>query len=427
MEAVSASQASTKKQVNPMSSGNTCRGGAGTNVTSLLDEVDTILSGADATVDQKKMGTVLSEAMGSPPRAEVPPSELFSTYLLSPAYFAQTEDLLLVKTVTAKGEPFYLLDPKKESLSIVCGLTEVFLAAYDAETACVDECEGFPALHIVPDCIAEELLTKALRGICTARWFSGLVFISSVSVQFYYKTCDSSMVSSVFRVASDNEGRIEARDVRGAVTCDYPVPYLVVDEALFAGGLHSVEIVESLSQANINLIDSLCRIAYKPLHEGEKYPDDLDNLLGKFMGTHSHLVKNLLEAQRLGSSCDDAFVRRQRKGEIDVLVRLMMREVELMKELKKTLEEMEYIGKAIKECPPCTAPELDYQDQEDVIIRPRLSMPNEETKSRSDCVLSGREEVSDLLSKPISDSEDEGKIANAELMGSLSSGSDCSR
>jgi hypothetical protein len=394
--------------------------------TSMFNEVDTMLSGSTGP------GTALSAILTTDPDVTPPePSELFSTYLLSPAYFAETSELLLVKLLTAKGEPFFLLDPTKNARSLVCGLTEIFLTPYDPETACVDECRGLPALHIVPDCIIRPLFAQALRGICNLG-FIGLVFVSSVGMQFYYRLSsptDGTIVNLVYRVAVDNKGQIEAREVRGAVSCDYPVPYFLIDYAVMAEGKNSVEMVESLAKANASLIDSLCRIEYAYLHAGEDYPDTLDSTLGNFMGRHSHVVKGLLEAQLHGLSCDDAFVRRQRKGEIDSLVRLMMREVELLAELKKILDELAYVQGVVEQCPQpgvegtTDAVERDDGTQvmgdpddelQDPLLRPLIKMSAQSRDARAKNVLGDVMTANDMISRPMTTCDDD-------------SGSECSR
>ncbi len=418
------------------------------NVTSILNEVDTMLSGS-CSQDQPKAGTILTAAMQEP-SDHVPEGQLFSKYLVTPAYRAEMKDGLLVKLSTAKGEPFYLIDPGKVLKPLVCGLTEIFLAPYDAETACADECDGLPALHIVPECIAKKLFTQALKGVCTARQFTGIVFVSSVGLQFYYKGKDCSMgdvpmINSVYRVAADAEGHIEAREVRGVVTCDYPVPYLLVDEEVFSAGTNTTAIVESLTQANAQLIDTLCKLEYVTLHEGEDYPGDLEALLGGFMSNHSHRVKGLLDAQLTGagsvdarSVCDDAFVRRQRKTEIDNLVRLMMREVELMEELKHTLEELSYVAKMVQQCPPplkistCPTPasmkEVTYEDpcgMKDPLLDPLMKIRKEDLDEKARKIVADAdiESIEEMIAEPLSDSE---KIADGEMLDSPS-GSECSR
>ncbi len=407
------------------------------NVTSMFNEVDTILSGDGVPPGEANGGTMLTSALRGPSSMPMtvelsPPedmSSLFSTYMVSPAYYADTDELLLVKLVTAKGEPFYLLDIKKSTKPLVCGLTEVFLSPYDADTACVDECEGLPALHLVPECIVNQVFSKSLKDICTAKWFAGLVFVSNVGMQFHY--CNS---NSVYRVATDREGHIEAREVRGSVTCDYPVPYFLVDETVFEEGTHNLEIIESLTQANTALIEALCRVEYVSLHAARTFPDDIESTLNYFMGNHSHLTQRLLEEQNRGSGkmsgltpCDDAFVRRQRKGEIDTLVRLMMREVELIGNLKETLEELQYIQKAVRKCPASGAKDIHDEEDDDCIdplLRPLIKMSKEE--GRSQAVLGDLDETEDMLSVPLSDRSEHG-IADSDLIKSPSSGSECSR
>lgn len=333
-------------------------------VAEALDEVDTILSGTDLNGLPQSVngGDSLVAFVGDTLSSEPTSKSLFSNYLVSPSYFVNTDDMLLVKLLSAKGEPFYLLDPTKISRPLVCGSTEVFLVPYNADSACADECDGLPMLHVVPDCVARSLFSQALRTVSTAKYFAGLVFVSSVGIQFYYRRsiaagetaslADPEIISSVYRVAADSEGNIDERDVRGAVTCDYPVPYLLVDQEVFAEGINTCSIVESLPHANAALIDTLCRLEYGTLHGAEIFPDKLATTLEEFMGQHSNVIRGLLEAQLGGSKCDDAFVRRQRKSEIDTMVRLMMREVELVGDLKRTIEELQYVQSALETCPP---------------------------------------------------------------------------
>ncbi len=321
----------------------------------MFAEIDTMLSGGEE--------VVLASGCASIPPPPPVPTDLFSTFLVSPAYFAETTELILTKLVTAKGEPFFLSDRSSDKVSktLLCGLTEVFLAPYDATTACVDECEGLPALHIVPECIARSLFAQALRGLCTSRKFVGLVFVSSVGMQFWYENpVDRSTdcgTTIIFRVAVNQAGEIEARESPGAATCDYPVPYLLVDYAVFAEGSHSVAIVES------------------------------------------------------------AFVRRQRKNEIDTLVRLMMREVELVGELKKTIDELVAVQALLPNVPliaspvegPPPAPESCIADP---LLRPLATMTKAEMEQRSMTALGDDESetssLNEMLSKPMRECDDSG-------------------
>ncbi len=391
-------------------------------MTQIVNDVDTMLSGSNAPPGET--GSLLETALSGVEPPPMPVSaELFSTYLVSPAYYSQVPELLLVKLVTTKGEPFYLLDPQKNTLPLVCGTTEIFLTPYNAETACSDECDGMPALHLVPECIAEQLFKKALKGVCNSRWFAGIVFVSNVGMQFYYKDVEPSVgetpiITNVYRVALNREGQIETRDAKGAVTCDYPVPYFLVNECVFAEGIHTESIVESLVKANASLVDSLCRIEYTTLHHAEEYPDDLDQLLGGFMGSHSHLVRGLLEEQLQNHiPCEDAFVRRQRKSEIDTLVRLMMREVELIAELSKTLEELRYVKSTVEQ-----QPASGNRSHTTTLIPTREGGGVSTTDD-----LIAKEEIDQILERPMTECSDEGGIANENVLGSPSTGSECSR
>lgn len=426
------------------------------SVTGVLNDVDTMLGGSDT-------GSMLTRALSDKPCAPVvgPPPEpeaLFSTYLVSPSYYAETNSELLVKMSSSKGEPFYLLDTSKTIKPLVCATTQIFLGPYNADSACSDECDGLPGLHVVPDAVAQALMSHAFKCVPTGRYFAGLVFVSSVGIQFYYRSSvlptvgDPEIISIVYRVATNAEGQIEARDVRGAVTCDYPVPYLLIDQEVFSEGVQTCAIVDSLTQANVALIDSLCRLQYVPLHAAESQPDTLDATLGEFMGKHSNLVRALLEAQLRSDQCDDAFVRRQRKVEIDTLVRLMMREVELIAQLKRVIEELVYVQAAVQECPAApvipaleekpvartTSVVLAERRMEDLQLPPlstpvcqpvrealtlsALKMPRDEIERRSRMALGEASDVSsidDMLSTPVS-SCDPG-MANADLLGSPSS------
>lgn len=367
-----------------------------TNVTELLNQADDMMKGGGTA--GTVLTTLLDPNITSSPIPPVAPqnSKLFSTYLVSPTYYADTDDVLLIKLVNAKGEPFFINDAGKKLRSLVCSNTQIFLSPYDSETACADECEGYPVLHIVPDSLAEKLFSTAMKGLCTADWFRGLVFVSSVGIQFYYPpTVDSAASGMVYRVAEDSEGRIAAREVKAVATCDYPVPYLLVDECVFTSGLHTVEIVESLAQANVKLIDSLCKLEYNILHAAENFPEELEVLLGQFMGSHSHLVKGMLDLQLQGAQCDDAFVRRQRKNEIDILVRLMMREAELTEDIKKSLEELTGVQKALAEQQKTTS--CATKSTTTTGARPARLMID----------LAELNKVDEMLSKPISEMEEE--------------------
>lgn len=378
------------------------------SVAEALDHADSILSSPG--IEESSASAALLGAAAEIAAAEQAPTTgtLFSTYLVSPTYFADTDEMLLVKLSTAKGEPFYLLDQAKQSKPLVCGTTEVFLTAYNAESACVDECDGMPAVHVVPDCDAAAILSKLT---CSPEWFAGLVFVSNVSIQFYYRSGMGSpeMSSTVFRVANNAEGQVEARDIRGAVTCDYPVPYLMVDYNLFSEGSNTCAIVEFLAKANASLIDALCRTEYVALHQAEVYPDILENTLTKFMERHSHLIKSLLDAQIQGLACDDAFVRRQRKSEIDTLVRLMMREADLIASVKTTLDELIYVQKAVEQCPQPKKPKLVEEDTG------AACGVEEEPAAAS-------EEFSDKVSEPMSGCDP--GIADSALLRSPSSSSE---
>lgn len=373
---------------------------------SLFTEVDSMLSGVSV------------EPMPAPQIPE--PSDLFSTYLLSPSYYMETPELLAVKLVTAKGDPFYILDTKKNLKDQVCGITEVFLAPYDAATACADECEGYPALHLVPACIVGPLF----KSLACRKEIVGLLFVSMVSMQFYYRQvgCDTEWTTIVYRVANDKEGNIEARETKDAQTCDYPVPYILVDETAL-----DCSLVEKIGAMNVNLIDSLCRSEYAYLHEAEQYPDDLDDLLKTFMGNHSHKIKGMLDAQ-LDKTCDDAFLRRNRKKDIDTLVRLMMREIELVGEIKKNLEELALVNKAVGKCSAVRLSKSSAvnDDCEDPLLKPLLHL---DTEKRSRAVISEEaiDKFSEMMAAPLEDEgEDDIGIENAELLASPS-GSDCSR
>lgn len=419
------------------------------SVSEALNEADSILSGPDVSIQP---GTALVDALsGGTKTVEAPaPHAMFATYLVSPAYYADTEEMILIKLSSAKGEPFYLLDLDKVAKPLVCGTTEIFLAPYDDETACIDECEGMPALHLIPEDVAGKLFSKALQGVSTARWFAGLVFVSSVGVQFYYRSPqvgtspvgEAEIVNLVYRVASNSAGHIEARDVRGAVTCDYPVPYFLIDHTVFAEATHTCAIVESLAAANASLIDNLCRMQYVTLHAAECQPDRLDSTLGGFMGSHSHLIRRLLEAQLSGESCDDAFLRRQRKTEIDKLVRLMMREAELVGELKRVVDELLYVQGAVEQCSAvATAPRKKSAGiaaiatvvDDNILLRPLITTRGDPSAAcTSPPILSMRpsQQDADEEDEMISDAEDmirtpmtecEPGIANSALLRSPSS------
>lgn len=392
-------------------------------MSTLFNEIDTMLSG----------GTPEPPPPVPPILAEgTVPGDLFSTYLLSPAYYTETPDMLAVKVVTAKGEPFYLLDPKKDLRDLVCGVTEVFLTPYNAETACVDECEGLPALHLIPSQIAGKLF----KSLSCRKSLAGLIFVSAVSMQLFYRLsdCDTDWTTVVYRVATDREGHIEARENPGAMPCDYPVPYLLVNESMFAEGSEACGIVDLMGGANVSLVDSLCRLEYSYLHDAEQYPDELDESLQSFMGNHSHLVKGMLDKQ-LDCSCDDAFVRRERKKDIDTMVRLMMREIELIGQIKKNLEELAMINKAVgkcslppqdKACPPTKEPCEEEDDEcEDPLLKPLLKL---DVEKRNQALIdqSGINKFSEMMAAPLEDDDDDICVENAELLGSPS-GSECSR
>lgn len=345
----------------------------------LLDEVDTMLS------ESQPIGEAADTS---------PVSTLFSTYLVSAAYFAETSAVLLLKMFTSRGEPFYIVDAKKTARPLVCGVTEVFLTPYVEETACVDECEGLPVLHLVPESVADALLERVTQsGICAAGWFSGLVFVSSVAMQIHHR---SGAGHSVHRVALDRKGAIEPRtDTEQGATCDYPVPYLLIDEALFSAGEHTGKMVEVIGKVNAMLIDSLCRMQYSNLHAAECAPDELDETLHQFMGRHSHLVRNLLES----SVCEDSFVNRERKAELDTLVRLMMQEVEIVEELKSNVARLRAIEKLIPDgvlCPtsaietPAPPPLVIAENISEILVAPLMDDDDEE----EDCVGSSGSECS---------------------------------
>lgn len=277
---------------------------------------------------------------------------LFSKYLLSPSFFTETEDFIAVKLINAKGEPFYLFDPSKNlspqggggaESSPLCGVKAVTLAPYNSSTECSDVCEGLPEVHTICEDVAESLFKKLNKKSCLT--IEGLVFVSDVSMQFFFFN-DGKLQNKIYRVASDSEGDVEATASTSVAREEYPVPYILVSQD------NICKVVENLIPINASLIDSLCRLEYHTLHEAETFPEDLNTTLGGFMSRHSHTIRGLLETQVRGSECDDPFILRQRKFEIDQLVRLMMKEIDLITQLSKLLENLIQVQNAVDKCLP---------------------------------------------------------------------------
>lgn len=333
------------------------------SLSELLDQADFMMAGSD------DLGTSATGLVGSMVRSEdvvvEPPiqAELFSTYMVTPTYYVDTDSMTLVKLSSANGDPFFIVDPERTVKAVVCGNTRIFIAPYNAQAACSDDCDGMPALHLITRAFARSLMTMALKGIPNAGLFAGLVFISSVSMQFYYTIDTEEPVT--FRVATDAEGSIAMRDEPGALTCDYPVPYFLIDYCVFAEGAETCSLIQSVTKANASLIDTLCRMEYKrSLHPGlSKLPDALETTLTQFMGSHSNTMRCLLEKQ-LQEPCDDAFTRRKRKTAIDNLARLMMREVELVGEIKKKIEDLVEVETAVMEAVGMQEEEKPVRDEE---------------------------------------------------------------
>lgn len=301
-------------------------------------------------------------------------SSMFEKYLISPSFFSETSEFVTIKMTNNKGEPFYFFDPSKvlkaedgsgptplkseKSPSVLCSMDEIYLAPYNEVTACVDECEGYPVVHLISHDVAKSLLKKTSKCLSSlGNWLSGLVFISDVSMQFFYCTDaeggGGGIECKTFRIASDASGGIEIRNNVGFSTSDYPAPYLLISESIFSSSEETAfSIMESLTQINTSLIDSLCHLQYSMLHEAEKFPDVLDDTLNSFMGKHSHKIRGLLETQTNGVQCDDPFILRQRKAEIDLMTRLMMREVDLVTQISNLLDDLIDVQKIVDKCPP---------------------------------------------------------------------------
>lgn len=299
--------------------------------------------------------------------------------LLSPIQVAKMKNFTLVAVNTARGDTVWIIDTEKNIDKYTCGSEHLHLIPYEPDAACDDACADLPSVHVLPSGIARALHSSALKGDISGRYIAGFVLVGEVSVQVYYRKyndclTDTEMVNKVFRKAVNKEGELQILPLDGSKLDEQISPYALIDYNVLCKQ-HSeipVRVISCVPQANVALVDSLCRLAYSKFHEEEdSLADNLYDYLCDFMKIHSHFMKGKLDQQMNGVGCEDPYARKQRRHGIDKGVHLMLMVGEIIgnihdqvNDLKSVLRDLQQLSPEIKiEKPPKTV-RIDCESSE---------------------------------------------------------------